>query len=316
MLNHQFRIGFADECSVERVKNLLRKRFYAVIRHLIPITNFPLAFSENQCYVREFRNCLSTILHEPDKQINNWLKQNRRYLAGIENLRNFRQPNSKLVSHLNSFSCPQKGNFIDLCNRDSRSRLLVSYHFGDFIYGNNILAGFEPNTRQQSFLTQLHSSSNFLHNMHTCFGVNEFSKRKQLTLDTASSADLLALLRNSNQTVLSFVDLPFGFGERVAVSFFGRQAWFPKGPATLSLVSRSPIVPVINVWDGVRNNIQLRPQIEPRLNPQESFHDGVVRITQSLVSVLEDLVARYPWQWRFLSALPSYYLEQEVNLNV
>ncbi len=316
MLNHQTPVGLAEGCLVEGAKNLLRKGFSAAIRRGLSVASLKFVPTVSQNYDREFRNYLSTILHEPNKQIDYWIKQNRHYLANVESLRNYRQSDSSLESHLNSFLCLQKNDFIDLCNHDARSRLLVSYHFGDFIYGNNVLAGFESDTRQQSFLTQLHSSSGFLHNMHSCFGETEFSKRRQLTLDTTSSSDLLALLRKPNQTVLSFVDLPYGFGERVAVSFLGRRAWFPKGPATLSLVSKSPIVPVINVWDGVRNSIQLRLQIEPIRQPQESLHDAVARITQSLVSVLEELVILYPWQWRFLSALPSYYLEPEANLNI
>lgn len=308
--------GISSESFLRRAQNFLGEENIAESLGCLKIPGIEHLYQlspSNRQRQRDLVGFLSSALHEPEKQIRGWLERNRKFLKDVESYRNKRQANAKLHAHKESFLCPQEYEFKKLCNSDVRSRLLVSYHFGDFVYGNNVLASFESRARQQSFLTQLSPGEEFLQNMRNCFGQAEFDKRDQLTLDSVSSSELLATLRNSGQTLLSFVDLPAGFGERIEVSFLGRRAWFPKGPAALCLASKTPILPVINVRNGLKNIIHLSEQIEPATKSSESFHCALTRITQTLVHVLEEFVTLCPWQWRFLSALPSYYLEPQVK---
>lgn len=259
----------------------------------------------------QLRYYLSSLLHEPEQQVQQWLQRNRSYLARVERFRNKTQPRARLQAHKASFRFQQRQEFEELIHLDSRSRILLGFHFGDFIYGNNVVADSEPGSRRQCFLTQLPPTDHFLRNMRSCFGEEQFNNRQQLIADNTTSAELAAHLRRPQCSLLSFVDLPVGFGERVEVNFLGRRAWFPKGPATLALVCKIPLLPVINWWDGRLNRIQLFEQIEPRIATGETLQQATTRITQSLAGILESVLLQHPWQWRFLTALPAFFVEPD-----
>ncbi len=250
---------------------------------------------------------LSRYLHEPNSAMLQLLRKHRRYFNEVNRFRHRRQSPQVLDRHLASFQFQQRHEFDELQRHYPGSRILVSYHFGDFIYGNNLVAGCEIAGRQQYYLTQLPSSDAFLSNMHYCFGKDGFSNREQITANAVSAATLVRKLRSERCSLLTFVDLPSGFGERIRVSFLDRQAWFPKGPAVLSLASGAPILPVIHCRTGNSNHIQLFPLLEARKFHGESLLQASTRLTQSLVTILERALRRYPWQWRFLSLLPTYF---------
>lgn len=259
----------------------------------------------------QLRCYLSSLLHEPEHQVQKWLHSNRRYLARVERFRNQTQSRARLLAHKASFEFLQRREFEELIRLDSRSRILLGFHFGDFIYGNNVVADSEPESRHQYFLTQLPPTDHFLQNMRRCFGEVKFNNRQQLIADNTAAAELAALMRRPQCSLLSFVDLPAGFGERVEVAFLGRRAWLPKGPATLALVCKTPLLPVVNWWDGRLNRVQLFEQIEPQIATGESLQQATTRITQTLADILEHVLLQHPWQWRFLSALPAFFMEPE-----
>ena len=259
----------------------------------------------------QLRYSISSLLHEPEQQVQQWLQKNRCYLARVERFRNKTQSRARLQAHKASFRFQQRQEFEELIRLDSRSRILLGFHFGDFIYGNNVVADSEPASRRQCFLTQLPPTDHFLKNMRSCFGEVSFNNRQQLIADNTTPAELAAHLRRPQCSLLSFVDLPVGFGERVQVNFLGRRAWFPKGPATLALVCKIPLLPVMNWWDGRLNRVQLFEQIEPRVVAGESLLQATTRITQTLVDILETVLLQHPWQWRFLTALPAFFIESD-----
>jgi len=249
---------------------------------------------------------LSQYLHEPRSRLKSLLRRNQRFLHRVESFRNHAQSKLRLRHYLQSFQFKQREEFHELQTACPGSRILLSYHFGDFVYGNNVLAACEGPNRRQCFLTQLPSSPAFLANMHRCFG-DDFQHREQILTDKSSAAALVAKLRNESCTLLTFADLPAGFGERIEVQFLGRRAWFPKGPAVLALASRTPLVPVLNYSETAANRIILFPAIEPYRLSGESIHQACTRITQRLVDILEVVVLQYAWQWRFLAHLPQYF---------
>ena len=258
---------------------------------------------------------LSKYLHEPKKVITKILRSNRAFLNEVNRFRNCQQSDRNLEAHRSSFDFPQQQQFESLSQEHPGSRVLVSYHFGDFIYGCSLLATRENQHRQQYFLTQLQSTAAFTSNMQRSFGRDEVSRRIQLTTDSIDLIQLASALRRGNTSILTFADLPTGFGERVQVSFLGRDAWFPKGPAMLALAGKAALLPVINLKEKGRNQILLYPQIETALREGESLIEAAHRITQELVTILEAVICQHPWQWRYLAALPTYFNEAPLRLD-
>ncbi|MCG8414150.1 MAG: hypothetical protein MI746_08010 [Pseudomonadales bacterium] len=235
------------------------------------------------------------------------LVRNSRYLAQVEKFRNKQLPPSIVHKHVESFRFEQGADYQQLLQQDTRSRLVVSFHFGDFIYGPNVLSVFEGSDRKQYFLTQLESTAEFLANWKAGFGDTQPRQPKQLIASSTSAAQLLRLLRAPGTTLLTFADLPPGFGRSTQVQFLGRQAVFPSGPATLSVLSQSPMLPILNVEESGLNQVIAFPQLEPSLRSGESRKQKVQRLTQKLATILEIALLEYGWQWRYLSVLPAYF---------
>lgn len=258
-----------------------------------------------------YYSALSCYLHEPEKKVRRLLRANRRYLKRVEQYRNSVQGIARLNQHLASFRFTQQEAFTEFLGEYPKSRILAGFHFGDFIYSNNVVAAREEEGREQCFLAQLPPSAAFLGNMSRCFGERAFAHRQQLIASEVSPARLIARLGNDNTTLLTFVDLPDGFGKRIKVSFLGREAWFPKGPSLLSVAATVPVIPVISYLAGGTNHIRVHPLINPRADGSESRESACLRITQSLVDILEAYLSLFPWQWRYLAALPSFFHESK-----
>lgn len=255
----------------------------------------------------ELTAAISRYLHLPQSEIQNLLNQNASYLKLVERFRNQRQSQIALNRHLESFEIIDEKEFLDFQSTILGSKLLVSFHFGDFVYGNNLIAAKECSSRNQYFFTQLKSSDAFLSNMRLAFGQSFKERPQQLTIESTGAVGLVKRLKQSNTSLLTFIDLPKGFGERVKVQFLGRDAWFPRGPATLALLAKVPILPILNFTDGNKNYINVFPQLYPAAYSKSSRHGSAQEITQQLVSYLERAITLYPWQWRFFSALPSFF---------
>ena len=254
---------------------------------------------------------LSSCLHEPVDKICRLLRANKSFLQRVDHYRNTMQKSAQLHRHLASFRFSQKKEYKKAISQYPGSRMLVSFHFGDFIYSNNLVAGHEEENRSQCFLTQLPPTEAFRSNMVRCFGEHEFANRQQLTTNAETPTRLISRLKKQSTTLLTFVDLPSGFGQRIKVTFLGRDAWFPKGPALLCVAAQVPIIPVLSYQSGEINHITVHPIIEPAPNEGESRGSACIRITQALVNILEAYLRMYPWQWRYLSALPAFFNESE-----
>lgn len=87
--------------------------------------------------------CLSRCLGEPAGECQRILGANSRYLEAVERFRNAPQSQACLNRHVASFQFAQKDQLDFLDRHDRRSRLIASYHAGDFIYGANVYANHE-----------------------------------------------------------------------------------------------------------------------------------------------------------------------------
>ncbi len=291
-MNHNSRRAW-DGLSVNSLCSLLLRRAWHG-------TNSP---SQAQA----LRSALSRILREPQQEVKALLDRNWRYLAQVEKYRNRRLSPSTVHKHIDSFRFEQSDEYQQLLQQDSRSRLIVSFHFGDFVYGPNIVASFEGASRKQYFLTQLESTPEFLANWRAGFSHRRTRQPKQLIVSATSAVQLIRLLQIPDTTLLTFADLPPGFGRCTQVKLLGREAVFPSGPATLSVLSQVPMVPVLNVEVRGMNQVIAFPQLEPSLKIGESREQKVERLTQNLATILETALLEYAWQWRYLSLFPAYF---------
>ena len=76
----------------------------------------------------------------------------------------------------------------------------------------------------------------------------------------------------------------------IMISLCGRQVLLPRGPATLSLRSRSPIVPTFLIREGAW---KFRLCFEPPIWPESS----VQHLSQRFARVLERYLQQFPAQW-------------------
>lgn len=125
----------------------------------------------------------------------------------------------------------------------------------------------------------------------------QFRRKWRIVYTTGSpfaGLELAGLLRRGEMVAMQF---DRHVGEACAlVPFLGEAAPFPLGPATLARATGAPLVPVFMVREGLRG---FRVTVE---NPVEVSRtadraDDIRQATERVVSVYQDYVRRYPYQW-------------------
>jgi KDO2-lipid IV(A) lauroyltransferase len=102
-----------------------------------------------------------------------------------------------------------------------------------------------------------------------------------------------------NKAVAIVVDRPVSKEKGVEVTFFGKKAYVPGGPAALALKAGATILPGF-VWYGRKNHFYLRafapiyPQ--PYQGPAERERE-IARLMQAIYAALEEIIAEWPTQW-------------------
>jgi KDO2-lipid IV(A) lauroyltransferase len=109
-----------------------------------------------------------------------------------------------------------------------------------------------------------------------------------------SSLELASVLRRG-ELVGMHLDRHTG-GSFIKLPFFGREAAFPLGPATLARATRAPIVPVFMVREGARG-FHVRAEDPIEVAHTRDRQRDLVEATTRLVAVYESYVRRYPLQW-------------------
>lgn len=90
-------------------------------------------------------------------------------------------------------------------------------------------------------------------------------------------------------------DLTFGEAG-LKIDFLGKPAFFPSGPALLSVRTGAPILPAFIVRE---NQNQYREIVEEPIWPlkDRDRKDEIHRITKEFVKILEKYIRQYPEQW-------------------
>lgn len=83
----------------------------------------------------------------------------------------------------------------------------------------------------------------------------------------------------------------------IFLPFFGRQTYCPTSPASLSLMTGAPIVPIFLVFEDGRYRLHAEPAIEPRGG--ERSDEELRRITQAWSDAFERWIRKHPdhWMW-------------------
>lgn len=260
-----------------------------------------------RCSPRQVCPAVAYWLRVPERECLPILRGNRAFLRQVEQRRNQRQSRASLQHYIHSWQFPQQQAYRQLLARDSRPRIIASYHFGDFVYGMNLLLREEVDQRPCRVLTLQPSSPTYFHNMAQAFGERGARPENQFPVAQTPMRELATFLRHTQGTLVTFCDLPPGFGASTEVSFLGRRAWFPRGAATLALRNRVPLLPAVSCWRNGEHQLLLAAQIEPGEYRQLATGRAVQAITQRLVNLLQECLQQSPEQWRYLAALPGYF---------
>ena len=280
-----------------------------------PTTEAPHNGSPTNHFRQQALDLLSIYLREPLTTTSEILVKNVRFLDEIEHRRNTAHTKTELQPWRSSIHIARSQDYREQAAHDEGSRIIASFHFGDFIYGLNALMCLEGPHRRRLVYSQAKGSDAYYHNMRHCFGERALTHDAQLTAAEADPLGLAQSLRKGNCTLVMFCDLPPSYGETTAVEFLGREAWFPKGPALLALTTKTPLIPVINLKNRRQNHLRIVDAIEPFRRLDESLEAAVQRITQELIGLLEAYLRRQPEQWRYLQVMPIYFAKNTEPAN-
>lgn len=246
---------------------------------------------------------LSYLLHEPIARIEKLWREHLfwfyfNYARRLLHL----QPCPESNSYLDSFFWPDQGDYYRVTHNNNASRVLLSIHMGDFFGAYRVLSALSTPGRQVISLRRDIIANHGMQN----FSADRINHRVFFHQHHQATA-IVSALRRGGLTLATLFDLRGDFGSTVAVEFFGRPARFVKGPAQLAIMGRSPIFVFVCHEHQGRNCIEMAPQIDTRLMPGESLHQGTVRVTQILVKLAESWIRRCPAQWKYLNVLPAYF---------
>ncbi len=232
--------------TVRRLLSLIGKSFRSLhALHSSRALRLSISSSSvaEQQAARDYLSLLGMCLRLPEASVKSILKKHKRFLLGIDNRRYKPQRSGPIREYCSQFRCERESEYRDLVARDRRSRILVSFHSGDYVYGFNYLVSLESESRHKRVLSHKPAPQCYFDNLTKAFGTRSINRSSELLLENTSVIDLSRFIRCEQTSLLMFCDLPAEYGETVTVPFLGRLARFSRGPVTLALVSRTPLLP-------------------------------------------------------------------------
>ena len=106
----------------------------------------------------------------------------------------------------------------------------------------------------------------------------------------------LARALEENHLVAMLADRNFFEADPVEVEFFGRKAWFPRGPALLALATGAPILPAfVTLGEGDKYDAEV---CAPVPVPEEGTKpERAAAAIRSLARLFEERIRSHPDQW-------------------
>jgi lauroyl/myristoyl acyltransferase len=252
---------------------------------------------------------ISFFLREPIRATIRILTKNRLFIKQIETFRNTSLSPAAAAKIGQGIQIHQDRELRELLNLDKRSRIVASFHFGNFVYGLHKVLCLQADTRNTLVLSQSKSTRSYMDNMASAFGEKSVCLENQVLLEKTDVCGLSGFLREPNRCLLMFADLPNSFGQTTEIEFLGRKANFSKSIALLSLTNNVPVLPVICFEDGDGHQIEIGQQIEPLTREEETRAGAVTRLTQLQLDFFQHFFIRHKEQWRYLNHLPEYFTE-------
>jgi len=126
----------------------------------------------------------------------------------------------------------------------------------------------------------------FLISMRGAKGVPTFAR---------GSVKEVAKLLRANHIIGVLPDQDLDSVEGIFVTFFGHPAYTPVGPAAISLMTGSPILPCFMIREGERFRLIIEAPVTVPQTVDRT--EALMRLTQAWSRVVESYVRRYPEQW-------------------
>jgi KDO2-lipid IV(A) lauroyltransferase len=172
-----------------------------------------------------------------------------------------------------------------------RGGLLVTGHCGNWEIGGLLMSRVAQLPLTVVAMAEADPDVNRMrHEIRARLGIETLEVRQ--SLETALQ---IRRLLAANQFVAMLIDRPLG-RDRVAVTLFGRQAWFLQSPAVLAYMSGAPLVPcfIERVAPG-RFRTRLHPAIH--VDRQQPRASAVRAATQAVATAIESHVRANPESW-------------------
>ena len=168
--------------------------------------------------------------------------------------------------------------------------LLLTGHLGNWEIGGLMLAQVRQPIHVVLVPDRFSGVERVRKNMHARAGVTEIPVDRTI----ASTLSVLRALKD-NAVVAMQGDRDFD-NTGVAVPFFGREAYFPRGPLRVAMATGAVVLPsfIVRVPDGRYRAIIEEPLV---IDNEGSRDEALRRNLSRYVEVLERYVRQYPDQW-------------------
>jgi KDO2-lipid IV(A) lauroyltransferase len=180
---------------------------------------------------------------------------------------------------------------VDAVLAEGRGALLVSGHCGNWEIGGLLMSRVVRLPLTVVAMAEADPAVNRMRrDIRARLGIETLEVRQ--TLDTALQ---IRRLLGENRFVAMLIDRPLG-RDRVAVSLFGRRAWFLRSPAALAYLTGAPLLPcfIERIAPGRFRTRVHAPIHVDRLRPRE---EAVRTATQAVASAIEAQVRANPESW-------------------
>jgi len=204
------------------------------------------------------------------------------------------------VSHFKKFELETVRDLVEVVGKEhfdkahatGRGILFFTGHFGSWEVFNLLPPAF--GYRMNILVRRIDNPlvENFVDKMRTRFG--------SITLDKTKSARTMFRALENGELLGILADLNVQEKEGVFVDFFGVPASTTTSIAKLAVKTDAVVLPAFAVWEESKQKyvVYLEPPVEYAQgdNSPENIH----RLTQSITTVVEKYVRRYPEQWLWI----------------
>jgi predicted LPLAT superfamily acyltransferase len=281
-------------------------RVLAAARHI-----FMLIDVDHRRYLLPLLRSLSSLLHEPDAQITQLVREHMFYYDYNYCRRRVHAFDMKERKRcLQEFDWPEEENYRDYTQQHPGSRVLMTIHMGDFIGAFNRIAGSigaqSPSAERRTLSLMREQTAEDGDSPHA----SNHASHRIMAHGRYNPMEIVSALRQGDTTLCVLFDLRADFGETVIVDFFGKRSALVKGPAMLAILGRATIFPFVTFEHDGSWRIEMGVPLEPGLKPGESLEDATIRIVQRMASLAERWIRRSPAQWKYLLSLCSYFVAE------